>query len=82
MTGRSYLRVNTGNLLEVAGVVVGCYAVSALAGVAWALIAGAVAMLVAAELVYDGHVARMPLPRRPRPVKRLTQLFRAVHRSR
>lgn len=76
MTGRSYLRVNTGNLLEVAGVVVGSYAVSALAGVAWALIAGAVAMLVAAELVYDGHVARMPLPRRPRPLLKARKLLR------
>lgn len=67
---RTRLAVNLGNLLELAGVGIGVYAVSQLAGVAWALIVAAVTLVAGAELVYDGHVARLPLPHRPHPVAR------------
>lgn len=72
--GRSRVVLDLGNLLELAGVVLACFAVAQLAGAAWALLAGGVALIVGAELVYDGHLLRIPLPHRPRPLFRLQRL--------
>lgn len=70
MQQRRRVNVNVGNLLELAGAGVGCYAVDRLAGLAWALVAAGVVLVVGAEFVYDSHVVRVPLLRCPRLVKR------------
>lgn len=65
---RAHVVVNVGNVLELAGAAVGCYGVAVLAGVGWALVAAGLLLVAAAELVYDSHGLRIPVPRRPRPV--------------
>ena len=67
MRQRSRLAVNAGNLLELAGAVCGVYGIDRLAGLSWALIAAAILFVAAAELIYDEHVWRLPLPLRPQP---------------
>lgn len=69
MRQRSWLAVNAGNLLELLGAACGVYGIDRLAGLSWALIAGAVLLVAAAELIYDEHVWRVPLPLRPQPSK-------------
>lgn len=71
MLQRSRLTINVGNLLEVIGAVTGVYGVYRLVGLAWALIAAAVLLVVAAELIYDGRLCSIPLPRHPHPGRRL-----------
>lgn len=69
MRQRSYLKINAGNFLEVVGAALGVYGLDRLAGFAWALILAAILFVVAAELIYDEHVWRVPLPVRPQPGK-------------
>ena len=65
---RRTAEINIGNLLELAGAGLGCYGVDQIVGLRWALVAGAVLLIIAAELVYDAHRLKIRLPRRPRPV--------------
>jgi hypothetical protein len=64
---RSRLVINVGNLLELLGAVAACVGVGLLAGLAFALILAGILLVVGAELIYDQHVWRVPLPHRPRP---------------
>lgn len=73
---RGRLLIDSGNLMEMAGAGLGCYAISVLVSPIWALVAGAVCMIIAAELIYSGHVWRIPLPRRPRGLRRHRALRR------
>ena len=79
---RPMLHLSFGNLLEIAGAGLGCYSIDLLVGVKWALVAGAVCLLVAAELIYDVSVVHVPLPRRARPIVwyRKTKRSRAMKR--
>lgn len=81
---RPRLAVNVGNLLELASVVALCWAVDWLAGASWCLVAAGVAGVLLAELVYDGHVLRVPIPRRPHLLQRLRawRTARALYRVR
>jgi hypothetical protein len=54
--------VNVGNLLEVLGAAVLCYAVDQLVGLAWALILAGILLIIGAEFVYDAHTWKIPLP--------------------
>lgn len=65
MRQRTRVAVNVGNLLELFGAACGVYGVAQLAGFKWALILAGVLLVLAAELIYDGHVWRVPLPRKP-----------------
>ena len=67
MRQRTRLVLNVGNLLELAGAVCGVWGVDRLAGFAWALVLAGVLLVLAAELIYDGHLWRVPLPLRPEP---------------
>lgn len=78
MAGRARVHLNIGNLLELAAAGIGCWAVWRLAGLSWTLVAVAVLVLVAAELVYDASSITIPLPRRPRPALRACQAARAA----
>lgn len=71
---RARLKVNVGNLLELVGAGAAVRGVDLIVGVGYALIVAAVLMIVAAELIYDGHVWSIPLPHRPRPWQRLSRL--------
>jgi hypothetical protein len=62
---RRHLLLNAGNLLELAGAALAVYAVVLLAGVAWGLLLAGVLLVVAAELIFDERVWRLPLPHRP-----------------
>lgn len=73
MMQRSRLAINVGNLFELLGAACGVYGVYRLVGLAWALIAAAVLLILAAELIYDAHVWTLSLPRRPHPRVRLTE---------
>ena len=73
MRQRSRLAINAGNLLELLGAGCGVYGIYRLAGLSWALIAAAILLIVAAELIYDAHVWRVPLPLRPEPQRRVTE---------
>ncbi len=64
---RTRLAINAGNLLELIGAGLACYAVADLVGVGWSLLLAAVLILVAAELAYSNVVWRLPLPHRPKP---------------
>lgn len=75
---RTRLVVNVGNLLELAGAGATCYGVYRLAGLGFALVLAGVLAVVAAELVYDAHVWRMPLPHRPRPLARAVRARDAI----
>lgn len=75
---RTRLVVNVGNLLEVLGAGVVVVGVDRLAGLAWALVLLGVLLVVAAELVFDASVWRLPLPRRPRPGVRLVERRQAL----
>jgi hypothetical protein len=68
---RVTLVINVGNLLECLGAGALVYGLWRLAGLAAAMVLLGVLLVVAAELVYDEHVWRIPLPRRPRPGRRL-----------
>lgn len=65
---RHVVVVSVGNVLELAGAALACYALDRLAGTPAALLLGAVLLVVGAELLYDGTVVSFPLPRRPRPL--------------
>lgn len=71
---RVRLVVNVGNLLELAGASAAVYGLYRLAGLGFALLLAGVLAVAAAELVYDAHVWRLPLPRRPRPRLRAQEL--------
>lgn len=73
MMQRTRLAVNVGNLFELLGAAAGVYGVYRLLGLAWALIAAAVLLILAAELIYDAHSWMIPLPRRPHPRVRLLE---------
>lgn len=80
---RSYLRIHPGvigNFFEIAGVTIGCLAIANLAGPWWGLLAGAIAILVAAELIYGEVGAKIPLPHRPTlkiaPIHGLSEFLR------
>lgn len=64
---RTRLVINVGNLLEVLGAASAVYGVARLAGLGFALILAGVLAVVAAEFIYDGRQAAIPLPHRPRP---------------
>lgn len=70
---RVRLAVNVGNLLELIGAAAAVYGVYRLVGLGFALVLAGVLAIVAAELVYDDHVWRLPLPRRPRPRARIVR---------
>jgi hypothetical protein len=82
MRQRSRLAVNAGNLLELLGAVCGVYGIDRLAGLSWALIAGGVLLVAAAELIYDEHVWRVPLPLRPQPSRWIRERRQAVEKWR
>lgn len=67
MRQRTRLAINAGNLLELVGAGAVVYGVDRLVGLSWALVLAGILLVVAAELIYDSHVWRVPLPRRPRP---------------
>lgn len=64
---RTRVVVNVGNLLELIGAGAAVYGVDRLVGLSWALILAGVLLVIAAELIYDMHTWRIPLPHRPRP---------------
>jgi hypothetical protein len=64
---RTRVVINVGNLLEVLGAASAVYGVARLAGLGFALVLAGILAVVAAELIYDGHAWRIPLPHRPRP---------------
>jgi hypothetical protein len=68
---RKRLRVYVGGWIEVFGAAMTVTAVYLLTSLPWALVAGGVFLLIAAELVYDGTILRLPLPRRPHPIQRI-----------
>lgn len=70
---RMFLRVSVGNVLELAGVGLLVYGVVELVGIAWGMIALAACAIVGAELIYDGTVARIPLPHKPEVKRRVTE---------
>lgn len=70
---RTRLVVNVGNLLELLGCAAIAYGVSRIAGLGVALIVSGILGVAAAELVYDAHVWRVPLPHTPRPRARLAR---------
>ena len=70
---RTRVVINVGNLLELAGAGVAVYGVDRLAGLAWALVLAGMLAVIAAELIYDAHVWRIPLPHRPRTRQRLCE---------
>lgn len=74
---RTRLVVSVGNLLEVVGAAAAVYGVDRIWGLGFALILAGVLAVAAAELIYDAHVWRVPLPHRPQPRQRL-----AEHRQR
>jgi hypothetical protein len=68
MGQRTRIVVNVGNLLELLGAAAIVY------GVGWppirvaaAFVVAGILAIIAAELVYDAHAWRIPLPHRPRP---------------
>ena len=63
---RTKVSFNTGNLLEIAGAAMGTTAVYLLSGLAWALVCGAVLLILAAELIYVAPTT-VRLPGLPRP---------------
>lgn len=73
MRQRTKLVLNVGNLLELAGAACGVWGVNRLAGFAWALVLAGVLLILAAELIYDGHLWRVPLPLRPEPSRWLKE---------
>lgn len=64
---RTRVVINVGNLLEVLGAGCAVYGVVILLGVGFALILAGILAVVAAELIYDQHQWRVPLPHRPHP---------------
>lgn len=75
---RARMYVSVGNILELAGATIGCVAVNMLVGPKWALLAGAVCILVGAELIYDASTVRVPLPRRPHPVAKTAKVAKST----
>lgn len=75
---RRKLHVNVGNLLELAGAILAVCGVYLVAGLGFALILAAVLCIAAAEFVYDVHTWHLPLPRKPAPRRRLTELRQAT----
>lgn len=80
MLQRSRLVINIGNLLELVGAAAGVYGVYRLVGLAWALIAAAVLLIVAAEFIYDGRLVGIPLPHRPHPRRRIARFVNGGQR--
>lgn len=76
---RARLLINVGNLLELLGAGLAVYGVYRLAGVGFACVLAGVLAVVAAELIYDAHVWRVPLPRRPHPRRRLAEQRQRAH---
>jgi hypothetical protein len=85
---RTRLHVKKGEILELAGAGLACYAVADLVGVGFALLLAAVLILLVAETRHEGETWAIPLPRRPHPLVRLEerrqswQLTRARYRRR
>jgi hypothetical protein len=79
---RTRLVLNVGNLLELVGAGCGVYGVGRLAGFAWALVLAGVLLVVAAELIYDGHLWRIPLPHKPEPRRWLLERRQRVEKWR
>ena len=82
MRQRSRLRINVGNLLELVGVVCVVYGTARLAGLAWAIVVLGVSLVAAAELVYDAHTWRIPLPLKPQPRRWLLEQRQALEQHR
>ena len=78
---RSRLVVNVGNLLEVLGLVALVIGVLVLYGAGWALIVGGVLAVGSAQLLFDGIVAAVPLPRRTHRVRRAAYRLRVGVRA-
>src|SRR5271165_4622557 len=75
-TTKPVLTINTGNVLEIFGAAMATTAVYLLAGLPWALVSGAVFLLIGAEFVYV-QATRIALPGLPRPKNpHLIQRFR------
>lgn len=73
---RYHLRISVGNLLEILGAAASVYGVARLVGLAYGLILLGILLVVAAELIYDDTSLRLPLPRRPHPIRAVRQLPR------
>lgn len=68
---RARVVLNVGNVLELAGAALLCWAVYLVAGLAGFLAASGVVLVLLAELVYDAATARVPLPHVRRLAARL-----------
>lgn len=62
---RTRVVINVGNLLELAGAGCAVYGLDRILGLGWALILAGILLVAAAELIYDQHAWRIPLPRLP-----------------
>lgn len=82
MRQRTKLAVNAGNLLELIGAACAVFAVAHLAGVEWGILLAGILVVVAAELIYDEHVWRFPLPLRPQPSRWARERRQAVEKWR
>lgn len=85
MRQRTRLLINAGNVLEILGAASIVFGSSRLFGVGVAAIVAGVLVVLAAELIYDGHVWRVPLPHRPQVRQRVKarqfqlRMWRARH---
>ncbi len=80
MNNRTHVVVNVGNLLELLGATATVYGVARLAGFAYGLMLLGVLLVAAAELIYDTHVWRLPVPHRPHPFTAARRLQTRVAR--
>lgn len=67
---RRTITVNYANVIEAVGAAMSVTAVYLLAGLGWALVAGGTFLIVGAEYVYSGLHVRIPLPRKPHPIRK------------
>lgn len=75
---RTCVVINVGNLLEVIGAGCAIYGVAILLGAGFALILAGILAVIAAELIFDAHVWRIPLPHRPQPRRWARERRRAL----
>ena len=76
---RTRLIIVVGNTLEILGAVSACVGTYLLAGLPWMLVLLAVLLIIAAELIYDASILRVPLPRRPQLRTRLLERRQALN---
>lgn len=81
MNQRTRLKLNLGNLLEVAGAALGVWSAYRYFGLTGALLVAAVLCVVAAEFLYDDVVLRIPLPRVGYGLRRAGRGFASAARA-